>query len=459
MASYDYDVIVIGSGAGGSIAAQQLAKAGKSVAIIELGKLGGLAPRYGSVPIQAMQRAARIYEEAKHGNRYGIRGATVGYNYPSIKAWKNLVVERTGVKNSEQHFLDLGINVVHGRAHFIDPHTVSVGSARFSAREFLIASGSEMSLPEIPGLPESGFTTVREALDLSRPPKSLAIIGGSTASAELAQLFATFGTKVYLIDSSPTLLPKEEPEVGNAVAENFSVNHSMSIILDAGVEAIRKIGPSKRVSISRAGKSQTILVDEILVATPKKAALDIGLENAGVKYQDGAILTDQALQTSAKHIYAAGSCTGQLGANTHVAAYQSQVAAYNLTHTRPLFTDYRAVPRITFTNPEVASVGPTERELKDSRISFKTAIVPLSVITKANTSDFSEGFVKLICSSKTGVLLSGTIVCPGASEVIHELTLAVQNYLSAAQVAKTIHAFPTWSEGIRVAAAKLAKAN
>ena len=457
MASYDYDVIVIGSGAGGNIAAQQLAKAGKSVALIEKGKLGGPTPRYGSIPFQAVRQSAEIFQAAKHGARFGVRGVNVGYNYPSIKAWKDLVVKRTRVQNSEEHLLGLSINVVQGRAHFIDPHTVSIGNTRFSSREFLIATGSELTIPDAPGLPESGFITAREALDLNRPPKSLAIVGSDSSACEFAELFASFGTKVYLIDSAPSLLSEEEPDVADILSEHFMVDLSMTLVFDASLEAVRKVGTSKRVSFNRAGKSQTILVDEILITSPKKASLDIGLENAGVQHKDGGIIVDQTLQTSAKHIYAAGSCTGQSGAGTHVSTYQSQIAAYNLCHQKPLYADYRAVPRVIFTSPEVAIVGPTERELKRQNINANTATAPLSVIAKANTTDFSDGFVKLNADKRTGALLGGTIMCPSASELVQELSLAVQNHLDVSQIAQTVHAFPTWSEAIRVAAAKLAK--
>lgn len=459
MATYDYDVIVIGSGAGGSIAAQQLAKKGKSVALVEAGKLGGYTSRYGGIPLQAVRYAASVYEAAKHGGKYGVRGTTVGYNYPTIKSWKDLVVKRTGVHTSEQHFLDLGINVIQGRAYFIDPHTVSVGNARFTGREFLIATGSELSLPEIPGLVDAGFLTPKEALELTRPPKSIAILAGSAAAYELAQLFATFGTKVYFIENAPSLLSQEEAEVSETIGELFSVGYSMSIVLNGTIEAVQKVGASKKVSVLSNGKSQTILVDEVLIASARKAALDIGLENAGVAYKDYAILTDDKLQTSASHIFAAGSCTGQRGTPTHVAAYQSQIAAYNLSHNRAVYADYRAVPEIIYTTPEVARVGATTSELTKRRVGYKTVTVPLSLVSKANTSDFSDGFVKLIASTKTGTLLGGTVVCPNASEAIQELTLAVQNYLSATQVAQTLHVFSSWSEAIRVAAAKLAKLN
>jgi dihydrolipoamide dehydrogenase len=185
--------------------------------------------------------------------------------------------------------------------------------------------------------------------------------------------------------------------------------------------------------------------------------VDIGLENAGVAYEKNRILVDAHMQTSSPHIFAAGDCVGPY-LFTHMSTYQSKIAAHNLLHPRSkISADYKAVPRCIFTNPEVASVGKTEAELTAAKISFKKVVVPVSVVGRANTSDVGEGFVKVLASSKTDVLLGGAVACPHAGEVIHELTLAVQNELTSAQVANTIHAFPTWSEAVRVACAKLTK--
>ncbi len=457
MASYDYDLIVLGSGAGGSIAAQQVARAGKKVALVESGKFGGSEILGGRVPISALLQSAIVYENAKHGSRFGVRSTTVGYNYPTIKAWKDLVVKRTGIHSGERALINMGINVVRGRAHFIDPHTITIGAARFSSEEFLIASGSEATIPDVPGLTSTGFLTVADATNLTRPPKKLAIIGSDKYAVELAQLFAIFGSKVYIIDASPRLLDQEEPEVSETVEKTFKDTYTMSLLLESTLLKVESNGISKKLSVSKAGDTQTISVDEIIVASERKAATDIGLENAGVQYQDNAVLTDSTMATTANHIYAAGSCTGPHGSG-HVAAYQSQIVAHNILHKRsPTHMDYRAVPRVLFTSPEIASVGPTERELKAAGISFKTVTVPLSVIARSNISDFSKGFVKITAVKKTNFILSATIVCPGAGEVVQELTLAIQHYLTTEQVARTIHAFPTWSEAIRVACSKLTR--
>lgn len=170
---HDYDLIIIGSGAGGSVAAHLANKAGLVVAIVENDLIGGECPNIGCVPTKALLQAAEIYEAAKHGSRFGIRGTTVGYNYPSIKAWKDLAVKRTGTYLGEEMFTKEGVNIIHGSAHFIDPNTITVGRARFSAKNFLIATGSTVAIPPIEGLQKTGFLTYKEAINLTRDRKSV----------------------------------------------------------------------------------------------------------------------------------------------------------------------------------------------------------------------------------------------------------------------------------------------
>ena len=409
------------------------------------------------MPTKAILQAAEIYEAAKNGARFGIRGNTVGYNYPSIKAWKDLAVKRTGTYLGEEMYTSEGISVVKGSARFIDEHTVTVGVARLSAAKFLIATGSTIAVPPIPGLEKTGYITYKEAINLTRPPKNLAIIGGGAIGCEFATALAIFGTKIYIIDAAPHLLNKEEPEASRLIEERFIEDYSMSLHLDSLVDKVEKVGLKKKLTIRTNEVSSTITVDEILVATGKRGVVDIGLENAGVEHTPSTIIVDEHMQTTVSHIYAAGDCVGPY-LFTHMSTYQSKIAANNMLHRKNKFVaDYKAVPRCTFTSPEVAAVGATEAELKSTKASYKAAMVPISVIGRANTADFSDGFVKVLAEKKTGVLLGGTVVCPHAGEVIHELALAVQHSLTAQQVADTIHAFPTWSEALRVACAKLTK--
>jgi mercuric reductase len=450
---YDFDLIVIGSGAGGSVAAHIAARAGKRVALVEAGAFGGECPNWGCVPTKALLHAANVYDAAKHGSQFGIRSAAIGYNYPSIKAWKDLAVKRTGADNSKKYHESDGINVIEGAAHFIDPHQITVNRRHYSAAHFLIATGSSWYVPDIDGLEKTGYLTAKTAIDLIRPPKSLFIIGAGAVGCEFAELFSVFGTKVYMADVAPRILPKEDSEVSEVLEDILVHKRGATLLPSSKVLRVSKEGLMKRVTFQRGGHEQSVKVDEILLASGKIANTDIGLENADVEYSARAIKVNEFLQTSAKHIYAAGDCTGGY-MFTHIATHESRLAANNILHRDKIAVDYRAVPRVTFLTPEVASVGVSEEAARRRDLPIKTAIAPIRIIGRANVSDSRDGFVKDM-TDKHGQLLGATIVSPSAGEMIHELTLAIQYGMLASDVAATIHAFPSWSEAIRVACGKI----
>lgn len=450
---YDYDLIVIGSGGAGSVATHMSAALGKRVAIIEAEQIGGECPNWGCVPTKALLHAAEIYDAAKHGQQFGIRGSTLTYNYPSIKAWKELAVHRTGTWQGKRMFESEGVTVVAGAAHFISPHEITVNRRHFSAEYFIIATGTHNFIPPIEGLDKAGYLTFKEAGGLARPPKSLAIIGAGAIGCEYAELFSIFGTKIHLIDITPRLLMKEDEEVGALVRQQFEQNRGMNILMNTKVMKVEKEGLAKRVHYQQGRETGSIKVDEILIATGKLANVDIGLENAGVEYTPKNIIVNEQMQTTAKHIYAAGDVVGPYQF-THTAVYQGRIAAHNLWHRQKIHADYRAVPRCIFINPEIASVGLTEDECIKRDLKYKKALAPISIIGRANTSNVDTGFVKVI-TEPDGTLMGASIVSPRAGEMLHELTLAIQYGLTAQEVAHTIHAFPTWSEAVRVACNKI----
>ncbi len=457
MASYDYDVIVIGSGAGGTTCARLLAKGGKSVAIIEADKLGGDCPNYACIPTKALLESAHLYHRARHGDEVGLRGSGVGFNYPSVRAWKNKAVKKTGVSETESSLHAAGINVIHGSAHFLDASTVTVGRARFSAKQFVIATGAEAAVPSLPGLSHEHVLTYKEALDLPRPPKSIAIIGGGAVGLEFASIFGSFGSKVYLVERSAHLLSKEDPLVGAALKENLEREYDVSVLEKASIKSVAKRGSKQQLVLKVAQGLHTIVVDELLFATGKAPTTDIGLENAGVKYDAHGISVNAGLQTSNKQIFAIGDVVGGYQF-THVSLYHGRLAAHNILQpkkTIPL--NYAAVPRTVFTSPEIACVGLTPQEIRVSRVPLSSATADINVVSRAHTTPSVTGFVKVVVEKRTGVIVSASIVSPHASEMIHELTLAISSKLTAADIASTIHAFPTWSEAIRVACTKLAK--
>lgn len=455
-ATFDYDLIVIGSGAGGSAAATIAARAGKRVAIVEADTFGGDSPNWSDVPMKAMLHVAQLYDEAKHGSRFGLRSATMGYNYPSLKVWKDLAVKRTGAGGNRRYYETEGISTFQGDAHFLSPNEISVNRRHLSASHFLVATGSHWIAPDIQGIDDITYLTPRTVLDVMRPPRSLYIVGAGTIGVEIAQLMAIFGTKVYLSEIASRILPQQDEEVGILMERIMKEQKGVTTLTQTRTLSVVKDGIGKRVTYSRGGNEKSIHVDDILIATGRVPSVDLGLENAGIEYTPKGVEVNDYLQTSAKHVFAAGDVLGH-NSHTHTALLESRVAAHNLLHpksyTKP---DYTATPHLAFTHPGIASVGLLEDDCLKRDLQFNKAIAPLNIIARSNTSDFRDGFVKII-TDKKGVILGATIVAPHAAELIHELVLAVKYQMTAAEVASAPHAFLSWSEAIRVAAAKLSR--
>lgn len=451
--TFDYDLIVIGSGAGGSAAATIAARDGKKVAVIEADVFGGDSPNWSDVPTNALLHAANLFDEARHGSKFGLRSATLGYNYPSIRAWKDLAIKRTGAGGNRRYYENLGIDAFSGTAHFIAPNEISVNRRHLSAAHFLIASGSHWVMPDIQGLDKINFLTPRTILETIRPPKSLLIIGGGDTGVEIAQLMSIFGTKVFIAEKAERLLPHHDSEVGTLIERIFSEQKGVTTLTHTRVVSVAKDGLGKRAIISRAGIEKSVRVDEILIAAGRTPTVDIGLNNAGVSFTGKGIEVNEFLQTNVKHIYAAGDALGR-ESHTHTALLESHVAANNILNRNKISPDYTATPKVIFTHPGIAAVGLSEDDCLKRDLSINKAIAPLNIVARSNTSDFRDGFVKII-TDKKGCILGATIVAPSAGEIIHELALAIKHNLTASDVASTPHAFLSWSEAVRVAAAKL----
>lgn len=454
-ARFDYDLIVIGSGAGGSAAATIAAREGKKVAIIEADTFGGDSPNWSDVPMKALLHAAHLYDEARRGARFGLRSNMLGYNYPSLRTWKDLAVKRTGAGGNRKFYETQGIDTYQGLAHFLTPNEITINRKHLSAANFLIATGSHWVAPDIQGLSETPYLTPRTILQSIRPPKSLYIIGGGTIGVELAQLMATFGTKVYIAEVASRLLPKEDEEVGVLIERLLGEQKGVTTLTQTKTLAITKDGLGRRVTFMRGGIEKSVRVDEVLIATGRTPTVDLGLENARVDFTPSGIKVNDHLQTTARHIYAAGDVLGH-SRHTHTALLESRVVASNILSRTKTSPDYTASPRLTFTAPGIASVGLSEDDCLRRDLNINKAIAPLNIIARSNTSDFRDGFVKII-SDKRGVLLGATVVAPHAAEIIHELALAIKYSMTAREVAALPHAFLSWSEAVRVAASKLAQ--
>mgnify|MGYP000716499385 CR=1 FL=1 len=448
----DYDVIVIGTGSGDGVGAHELNKKGKKVAVVEQEKMGGECPNYGCIPTKALLQAAETYETVKNASNFGIKANEPKVDFTALKAWKDKAVWNTGTHAGEKSYQDDGVAVIKGHAHFIDPWTVNVKGKRYTARKFLIASGTSDFVPPIPGLQETGYIGYRQALDFTKPPTSMFIIGGGAIGCEFAQIFSTFGIKIHLAEFADRLLAKEDPEIGQLTQALFE-EKGIDVRVDSKVIKVEKKGSQKVVHVESHGKVNKVTVDEVMLAAGKVPNTDLGLENAGVKYTRRGVTVNREMQTSAPHIFAAGDVTGGY-MFTHTANYQSRIAAQNMYSNLKHHADYRAVSRCVFISPEVAAVGATEAELKAKGIRYQVGAVPTGILGRANTSQQDTGFVKILADRK-GVVLGGSIVAPRAGEMIHELTMATQWKMKASKIEYMIHAFPTWNQAIRSAARKI----
>ena len=451
---FQFDLIIIGTGAGGSAAASIAAKNGLKVAVIENDLFGGESPNYGEIPIKSLLKITKTIFEAKKSSNLGIRSAGLGYNFSALMKWKDLAVQRTGAHDNEKFYADLGIKTFRGTAHFITPHEISVNQQHLSAANFLIATGSHFEIPEIANIENVKFFTPKTILSLKQPPKSIFIVGGGTEAIEIAQILAILGTKVYISEVSARLLPREDEEIGITI-ENLMVEEMKIFVLpQTRVVAVEKDGMGKKVIFQRGGSEKFVRVDEIMIAGNRKPNTDIGLENANVEYDDDGIAVNDFLQTSSKHIFASGSVLGEKFGTT-AALLQSRIVAHNILKPRQKISpDYSAMPRTLSTIPEIASVGMTEDDCIRRDLRIKTAIAPLSLIARSNTENFRNGFVKLICD-KRGKIIGGSIIAPEASSLIHEISLAIKFDLHASDLAEMPHAFQSWSEAIRVCANKI----
>lgn len=453
-AKFDFDLIVIGSGAGGSAAAVLAAKNGLKVAVVEKDLFGGESPNYGEIPNRAIFQAAKTLFEVKKMSKNGIRATGVGVNFQALAAWRELTVKRTGAHDNIDFFEKSGIKTIRGNARFINPHEITVNQQHFSAKNFLVATGSRYKIPQISGLKSVKFLTPRDIFSSPRPPKSIFIIGGSDEAVEIAQTLSILGTKVYLSEVSARILPKLDEEIGIAVENSMVDEVKIAVLTNTRVVAVEADRLGKKVIFQRGGEEKFVRVDEILIADGREPNTDIGLENANINYDDSGIFVNENLQTSSKHIFATGSVISG-GATTTEALIQSRTAAHNiLTPRQKIIASAEFSPKVINIFPEVATVGLSEDDCIKRDLRFKTAIAPLNLIARSNTENFSHGFVKLICDKK-GRILGGAVVCPEAASLIGEVALAARFGLTADDIASTPHAFQSWSEAIRICASRL----
>lgn len=445
-----FDVIVIGAGAAGSMCVEKVNEAGLSVALIERDALGGTCLNYGCDPTKTALRTAKISHDARNSQKRGIHISEVSVNWWGIIEHIHSVQD-TMLGGSEaearEQMRERGINLIMGEASFVSPHEVKVNGRTHRADHIVLATGTKALIPDISGLKEAGYVTNKTVFKMPLQPTSLAIIGGGPIGVEFAQLFARLGTKVHLIEAEAQILPKDDPELASEL-EAVLLAEGVDVMTQAEVTAVSATSAGKVVTIAyESGYQEEVVVGEILVAVGRKAVFSsLNLEVADVEVQDGQIKTNDALQTSVPHIWSAGDVTSPYQF-THVANKQGTHVAQNIINGSTEPFDAGPVPWVTYTDPELAHVGKTAVQLDEEGIAYRMVNFNFDKIARAITIGQTEGRIKLFVDEEDQIL-GGHVLAAHGGELLGPIILAMKQGISATALAEAIWPYPTMSEAI-----------
>jgi pyruvate/2-oxoglutarate dehydrogenase complex dihydrolipoamide dehydrogenase (E3) component len=442
-----FDVFVIGGGGTGSEVAFSLARtSGLTVALAERDKLGGECNHYGCVPTKVMLRSAKIASLARDGDRFGLRIPEIDVDFQIVQQRARDIIESQSGEGAKP-FERVGVRVFMQEARLLGEHRAELADGtQIEADKVVLTSGTEAAIPPIPGLADGPYWTNREAIwGPDSPPASLAVIGTGAIGTEFAQIYARFGSRVTALEVLPHLLPQEDEE---AAASLIPALERDGIALLPGVEIERADHDGTGWTVVVEGRDP-VLADELLVATGRRPMFDPhDLGAAGVELDDDGnpALTD-TLRTTNPDVWVAGDATGDL-LFTHVGTYEAELVVKDILGT-PERRDYRVVPRVTFCDPEVASVGLTEQQARNDGRDVVTSVVPFDGNERSHVEGKTDGLVKLVADADTGELLGGHIVGEEAGALIHQVVLLMFARTTAPAVARGIHAYPTFSESVK----------
>jgi len=447
MTSYDFDIGIIGGGAAGLTVASGSAQLGAKTLLVEKEKeLGGDCLHFGCVPSKTLIKAANVYHMMKNAARFGLPEIEV----PPVK-FKNIVRRIQAViaeiqkHDSEERFRKLGVKVAFGKPHFIDQHAIQLNGNTWSARNWVLATGSSPSVPPIKGIDQTAYITNNEIFSLDHMPASMIFIGGGAIGCELAQAFCRMGSKVTVVDIADQILLAEDRDMADALME---VLHSEGVDfhLKVSVEQVRDLGTEKEVIVKNAQGKLTSLKAEVLMLAAGRSpnVLGLGLENIGLEFDRQGVKVDDRMRTNRKHIYAAGDVTGRY-LFTHAAGYEGGLVVSNAVFHLPRKSNYRYLPWCTFTEPELASIGMNEARAKDAGIEY-------SVWTEAfkdNDRNLLEGErvgkIKMILDGKENPI-GVQILGPHAGELIGEWVALFSAGIKLSILAAAVQPYPTVSE-------------
>ncbi|HTH46735.1 MAG TPA: NAD(P)/FAD-dependent oxidoreductase [Candidatus Limnocylindria bacterium] len=459
MSSEHFDTVVIGAGSAGYAAARTLSAGGVKVAVLEGGReVGGLCILRGCMPTKALLHAAELRHAIRQAEDWGITAGPVTVDVAKLFAKKDaLITDFAGYRRQQLERGKFSFMLNHGQ--FTDTHTLALDDGRhLTAGHFIIATGSVIAPPMVPGLTEAGYLTSDDALALRRLPESLVVLGGGAVAVEFAQFFQRLGTRVTLIQRGHHLLRGFDEEAAREL-EKALRREGMTLYTGTKIVRTEATPTGKQVEFEHEGRTVTIEAEEIfygLGRTPNTTGLALGA--AGVTTHGHRILTDRQQRTSVPHIFAAGDCCGPHEI-VHVAIQQAEVAARNILRPHePAEMDYRLLTTVVFSDPAVAQTGLTEREAREKGIDLITASYPFNDHGKSMILGAEGGFVKLLADRSTGELLGGACIGPDGGELIHEITVALSKRMTAAELAAVPHYHPTLAEIWTYPAEELAEA-
>lgn len=456
--SLELDTVVIGSGPGGYVAAIRAAQLGQKVTIIEKDDIGGTCLNVGCIPSKALITAGHRYQDALDSSVFGISTEGVKLDFKKTQKWKNDKVVSQLTKGVESLLKKNGVEILKGSAYFNDAEHLRVlsddAAQSYSFKNAIIATGSRPI--EIKGFKFGGrIIDSTGALALQEVPKRLVVIGGGYIGSELAGAYANLGSEVTILEGLPSILANFDADMVRLVTTSFK-KKKVKVVTEAMAKQAVDNGDDVTITYEVKGKEETVTADYVLVSVGRRANTDeMGLESTGVKMLDkGLIEVDKQGRTNVPSIFAIGDIVPGL-ALAHKASYEAKIAAAAISG-KPAEVDYVAMPAVSFTDPEIASVGLTEREAKQQGLDVTVAKFPYAANGRALSLDAGNGFVRLIADKSTGIILGAQVAGISASDVIAELTLAIEARMAIEDISLTIHSHPSLGE-IVMDAAELAE--
>jgi mercuric reductase len=449
----DYDLMIIGGGSAAFAAAIKASELGAKLAIVEVGTIGGTCVNIGCVPSKTLIRAAELCYKSAYPRFQGLTAC------PPPSEWQKVIQQKDELVVSLRegkyvHVLGIYPNIalIRGRARLTGKRSVSIDGKTYTPGKIIIATGSHPWAPPIPGLKEAGYLDSTDALSLEALPQSIIAVGGGTIGLELGQLFSRFGVLVTILQADPHIAAAEEPEISEALAK-YLAEEKIRVYTGAHISRVEKVNEGRRVYAEIEGKEHTFTAEQILVTTGRiPNTSDLGLKEAGVEIgKRGEIVVNEHLQTSNPNIYAAGDVMGD-PMYVYVAAYAGGLAAENALTGVGRIYDLFALPRVTFTDPQIASVGLTEAQTSERGLKVKTSVLSLKDVPRALAARDTRGLIKLVAEEETGRLLGAHVLAAEAGDVIQEATLAIRFGLTVQDLVETFHPYLTMVEGLKLAA-------